>query len=128
MTNEPYLIIHKVRGEAAFDVAIKMACPECLGDTFAPLKDGKYGGGCAECDGLGYWWIIPTSGHRAYPYWNEKTLHSILGEEMSWITGSMPPTLPDHYRHGPAPKIDIRALFKKSDWVPNPEAFIKRRL
>jgi hypothetical protein len=24
-------------------------------------------GNCGACDD-GYWWIIPTSGHRAYPY------------------------------------------------------------
>jgi hypothetical protein len=48
-----------------------------------------------------------------------------------WVIGVIPPiplNLPDHYHHGPAPKVDIKALFKKSDWVPNPEAFIKRRL
>lgn len=45
---QPYLIAHKVRGEAAFDVAIKM-----------------------QVEGYDEpWWIIPTSGHRAYPYWS----------------------------------------------------------
>jgi hypothetical protein len=39
-----YLIAHKVRGEPAFDVAVKMEMPD------------------------GPWWIIPTSGHRAYPF------------------------------------------------------------
>jgi len=38
-----YLILHKVRGEPAFDVADKLQ----IGD-----EEG---------------WIIPTSGHRAYP-------------------------------------------------------------
>jgi hypothetical protein len=38
-----YLITHKVRGEPALDVAVKME-----------MADGP-------------WWIIPTSGHRAYP-------------------------------------------------------------
>ncbi len=124
---QPYLIAHKVRGEAAFDVAIQMACPECL-------RTGKVldGVACVECDGLGYWWIVPTSGHRAYP-WNsiDLTLLGLInagGMSINEAFGPMPSALPDHYRHGPAPKIDIRALFKKSDWVPNPEAFIKRRL
>lgn len=45
MTGELYLIQHKVRGEPAFDVAQKVMI-------------GKEEG-----------WIIPTSGHRAYPYW-----------------------------------------------------------
>lgn len=45
MATEPqlYLIAHKVRGELAFDIAIQ-------------LEIG---------DGVG--WLIPTSGHRAYP-------------------------------------------------------------
>lgn len=37
-----HLILHKVRGEPAFDIAEQM-------------ENGM--------------WIIPTSGHRAYPYW-----------------------------------------------------------
>lgn len=40
---EPYLILHKVRGEPAFDIAVQIQ----IGD-----EEG---------------WIIPTSGHRAYP-------------------------------------------------------------
>lgn len=40
-----YLIAHKVRGEPAFDVAINIG-DETSGDL----------------------WIIPTSGHRAYPF------------------------------------------------------------
>src|SRR3990167_1942033 len=43
---EPYIIAHKVRGEPAFDVAEQMQVGEEL------------------------WWIIPTSGHRAYPYYS----------------------------------------------------------
>ncbi len=45
MTDEPYLICHKVRGASAFDIAIRM-----------------------EVNGE-FWWIIPTSGHRAHPLW-----------------------------------------------------------
>jgi hypothetical protein len=44
--SELYLILHKVRGEPAFDIA-------------TPLPIGDEEG-----------WIIPTSGHRAYPYWS----------------------------------------------------------
>ena len=49
----PYLIAHLVRGQPALDIAIR----------------------CIEEDGWGTytdsapWWLIPTSGHRAYPYW-----------------------------------------------------------
>lgn len=41
-----YLIAHKVRGNPAFDIAERMD----MGDDEV-------------------WWIITTSGHRAYPYW-----------------------------------------------------------
>ena len=65
-STEPlYLIAHKVRGEQAFDIAIQMVM----------------------ADGL--WWVIPTSGHRAYPYW--------------WTSidpdgcPGLPHDLPDHY-------------------------------
>ena len=82
MTDEPspYLIAHKVRGEPAFDVAIQMECPQCQGTT------------CPECDAGGFWWIIPTSGHRAYPY-AEFEFASLSLPPMP----TMPPSLPDHY-------------------------------
>lgn len=138
--SELYLIAHKVSGEPAFDVAERMTCPECDGDRYLSNgiiditgDDGMVP--CAECDGLGYWWIIPTSGHRAHPYWqlpldlNEgRLIMDHNPDKLTWTIFDMPPSLPDHYRHGPAPKVNIKALFKKSDWVPNPEAFIKRRL
>lgn len=43
-----YLIAHRVRGELAFDIAIML---DALDEDGDPI------------------WIIPTSGHRAYPYW-----------------------------------------------------------
>jgi hypothetical protein len=89
-----YLIAHKVRGEAAFDVASKMTCPECDNEAYFTM-------GCVECDQLGYWWIIPTSGHRAYPYW-ANSLDNAVDWEMLRINGNpivdMPEyNLPDHY-------------------------------
>ena len=80
---EPYLICHLVRGEAAFDIAIRLQ----IGD-----EEG---------------WIIPTSGHRAYPYWFKPL------EMLSYETGigyteaqvfvtqdvpSAPDGWPDHYQ------------------------------
>jgi hypothetical protein len=65
--SELYLIAHKVRGEPALDIAIKM----------------------------GDWWIIPTSGHRAYPYWHgdlEQLFH--FGP---FNLPEMPEGIPDHY-------------------------------
>jgi hypothetical protein len=40
--SEPFLILHKVRGEPAFDIAEMLEMDDDV------------------------WWIIPTSGHRAY--------------------------------------------------------------
>jgi len=71
MIEEPYLILHKVRGEPAFDIAIKLQ----IGD-----EEG---------------WIIPTSGHRAYP-WFEQPLSEIVQNDIMEIT-SLPSDWPDHY-------------------------------
>ena len=66
-----YLIAHKVRGQPAFDIAIQM-----------PMEDEV-------------WWIIPTSGHRAYPLtqWPLSDLIELSTYESSteWAN------LPDHY-------------------------------
>jgi hypothetical protein len=80
-----YLIAHKVRGEPAFDVAVKMEMPD------------------------GPWWIIPTSGHRAYPFWNMELSKAI---ECDWQADAMPTDLRDHYdvsRDPPAPDYTNRA-------------------
>lgn len=61
---EPFLILHRVRGEHAFDIAEKFCnawCHPCQ------PKCGLWNGEtCAAQEEN--WWIIPTSGHRAYPY------------------------------------------------------------
>lgn len=64
MTEESFLIAHKVRGKLAFDVAGKMQCPICHGD------DATHPGYCYNCEDTGYWWILATIGHRAYPFWH----------------------------------------------------------
>lgn len=46
---EQYLILHKVRGEPAYDIA------HVLSEDGTALDPGP-------------WWIISTSGHRAYPF------------------------------------------------------------
>lgn len=52
--SEPYLILHKVRGGPAFDVAERLELP--AGPDSLVGEDI---------------WIIPTSGHRAYPSWSK---------------------------------------------------------
>jgi hypothetical protein len=66
-----YLILHKVRGEPAFDIADKLQ----IGD-----EEG---------------WIIPTSGHRAYPYWH--TPLTEFQEHLLADASLVPSDLPDHY-------------------------------
>src|SRR5579859_1317841 len=104
MTNL-YLIAHKVRGEPAFDIACQMICPECDNDP-----------GCSECYGLGYWWIIPTSGHRAYPYfWIEMTRflyctpRSPRPVQFDTEGYPVPTDWPDHYPHSAhnPPKVSL---------------------
>lgn len=81
MNETPYLIAHKVRGQPAFDVAIQME----MGDEV--------------------WWIIPTSGHRAYPimHWDLSLLTqyqgtpSILDEAGPLEFHPDWDSLPDHY-------------------------------
>lgn len=90
MTDELFLIAHKVRGAPAFDVAQHMTCPVC-----DATNDH-----CHACDGAGHWWIIPTSGHRAFPImnWPLKDLcHYIPGQ--SWQ-----PTVLDEL--GPIPAME----------------------
>jgi hypothetical protein len=116
-----YLIAHKVRGEPAFDVAQRMTCPCCEGDRSLSNgiiditgDDGMVP--CHECDSLGYWWIIPTSGHRAYPYWHaefdglhftSKRSSNVHPIEFEALVDAIPPTLPDHYRTREEPNFNL---------------------
>ena len=72
-----FLIAHKVRGEPAFDIAEQMP----VGDEI--------------------WWIIPTSGHRAYPFW-----HRVLEDQMP----EMPEGVPDHYRCHSAVESAVKSI------------------
>jgi hypothetical protein len=77
---ELFLIAHKVRGEPAFDVATQLQIGEELG------------------------WVIPTSGHRAYPYW-WYSLNRVINT-ITWVDQpptSMPEGLRDHYAAHAAP-------------------------
>lgn len=68
----PHLILHKVRGSPAFDIA----------EPFT-TEDGEE------------MWIVSTSGHRAYPCFSQP-LYEIVQEDI--ISNPMlPEALPDHY-------------------------------
>jgi hypothetical protein len=89
-----HLILHKVRGEPAFDIAEKLQ----IGD-----EEG---------------WIIPTSGHRAYPYANVPLsalanggLDSGFMDLAKW---KIPEDWPDHYTvdkgQAPSPSFNIMSI------------------
>lgn len=112
--SKPYLILHKVRGEPAFDIAEKIQ----IGD-----EEG---------------WIIPTSGHRAYPYWEEEldeiggVVHDYGGwDKLSNNVPDMPPDWPDHYEAHASPKPSLldsgRSLLEKIGLVA-PREPVKRRI
>ncbi len=90
-----FLIAHKVRGEPAFDIAERMDCPYCI-----PTQNFRTVEECVECSGDGFWWIVSTSGHRAYP-WRSFPLSQLEGDvDQGYFEGimfEMPPSLPDHY-------------------------------
>jgi hypothetical protein len=101
---ELYLILHKVRGEPAFDIAHQI---EIEGE---------------EC------WIIGTSGHRAYPSWyislNELMpitfidddtceYHYTVGQALIHGKLKVPDDWPDHYsvnKSQPEEKLEARSL------------------
>jgi hypothetical protein len=106
-----YLIAHKVRGESAFDIAHRIDCPSCRAM------------GCFECDNLGYWWIVSTSGHRAHPYEHQPLFELI--ELADW--GEMPTDAIEHFPTSAtpaAPKINLAAALG----IAKPQVIITRRL
>lgn len=80
-----FLIAHKVRGAAAFDIA-------------TPLE------GTGTASDPGPWWIIPTSGHRAYPYAFFPLEGTIKAAWLESTIANLPPELPDHYTMNDRPK------------------------
>ena len=129
--SELFLIAHRVRGAPAFDVAIRMACPQCMKPHECETYDGC---GCIECDSLGYWWIIPTSGHRAYPWWNQtleqvsRTSTFVYSEDDLFAAiPPMPEGWPDHYPTASTPKVDLAQMLGIGKPKPAPTNF-KRRI
>ena len=108
--NDLFLIAHKVRGEPAFDVAQRLQ----IGD-----EEG---------------WIIPTSGHRAYPWYAVALRDLHLGTSNVPVTSVKVQdldinTYPDHYACNDRPlatsavKINLQAL-----GLVRPKPKIERRL
>lgn len=109
-----YLIAHKVRGEAAFDIAIIL---DILDEDGDPI------------------WIIPTSGHRARPYWTclleDCTApireHSVRRIHIS-LLGPMPPDLQDHYHLDQPVAPNQPSLLSRLNLKPAPQPPIVRRI
>lgn len=102
-----YLVAHKVRGEPAFDIALKLEMGE----------DGEP------------WWIIPTSGHRAYPYW-----HTLLTKWDFWeysgaekALAAVPEDWPDHYTPRPEVIGSAGGLLAKLGLLGKPKGKLWRR-
>jgi hypothetical protein len=96
-----FLILHKVRGEPAFDIAEK----------------------CQISDEEG--WVLCTCGHRAYPYkwWRLETIHSTTCDEKP-MDFDVPEDWPDHYSPKPEKKISLNILELVSTMLPK----MKRRI
>lgn len=105
-----FLILHKVRGEPAFDIARQVNCAHCLSpDCDCLWHQGLNIKPCPACDGQGYWWIIPTSGHRAFPYITWPLVFPLdigpLCEPSDIIQGKGDwLDWPDHYSYEAAPR------------------------
>lgn len=118
-----FLIAHKVSGEPAFDIATRIDCPLCSG--YGANDDGSI---CHECDSTGQWWIIPTSGHRAYPWWFSALAyiweHS-NAETIESIRSYMPADILDHYstRSEPSRLQALLALIPKKPEPKFPRRF-----
>jgi hypothetical protein len=96
--NDLYLILHKVRGQAAIDVATRIL-----------LSGGE------EI------WFIPTSGHRAYPLKWQPLTESL---SVDTIEGEAWNALPDHYarptqrnQRGPIASLRARLRAALTAWV-----------
>lgn len=124
-----YLIAHKVYGQPAFDIAERMDCPLCAGHGH------DLDGYCHECDSLGYWWIIPTSGHRAYPCYATSLNQLYMQPSSPIVTYTehsqgfiIPSTLPDHYIAQEAKPVSLTDLLNLRAKPTEPTTPFPRRL
>lgn len=117
MSDSLFLILHRVRGAPAFDIAIR-------DDTTGTPSDP------------GPWWIIPTSGHRAYPFrwWDMEDLHDISDiNQFGFHTcptqaiNALPSEWPDHYPDRPSPTAPRRLASLLGALGLGPAASLRRR-
>jgi hypothetical protein len=98
-----FLILHKVRGEPAFDIA-------------EPVKIGDEEG-----------WVLCTCGHRAYPYltWRLDQLYTNGDRPVDFGDhDTVPSDWPDHYSPKPEAKLKLNVLEVVSRMLPK----LKRRI
>lgn len=91
-----FLLAVKSRGEATFEIGERMRCPNCSGvgghnvhDFETGVVSDYEGSDCAECDGMGYWWMT-THGYRAHPWGTTPMLCHYDGS----VSFAFPPGLP----------------------------------
>lgn len=129
-----YLIAHVVRTQPAFDIAERRPCAVCHADSDVVDFEVPQTDDCYECNGKGYWWIIPTSGYRARPY-ADFHLDKLLGETLydECIRG-VPADWPDHYaandrpaKPSPADIASARSLLESLGLL-KPPTSINRRI
>lgn len=99
-----FLIAHKVRGEPAFDIAIMLDLVDEDGDTI---------------------WIIPTSGHRAYPY-QVLELAPLIAEYRTDNWTAIPKGWPDHYHLEQTVEAARRSLIDQLNLRPSQPTIIRR--
>jgi|SRR5215467_5606243 len=89
--SETYLILHKVSGEPAFDIAHKLETTEQNGEEM---------------------WIVSTSGHRAYPV-AKIALNDLENSEevKEFMSMQVPQDWPDHYQNARDYSPSERATF-----------------
>lgn len=126
MSSDLYLIAHKVRNQTAFDIA-RHLCP-----NEKPCQPNCGGWDGEKCKFEGEW-IIPTSGHRAYPYSFFK-LDDLYVESLGPVLNmfeEMPRNWPDHYacndRSAPA-SGSLSSILSKLGLSRKPSELINRRI
>ena len=132
---EPFLIAHIVRGSPAFDIAIRYcSASPCQPDC------GLWNGEACKAQ-VEEWWIVPTSGHRAYPYWSHKLIVQQLSTSEIWVVLDSPSNVPpppedwpDHYQSAidssplsPSDRASGASLIERLG-LAKPKEPIKRRI